>query len=369
MNKRKDISPITSPEFKQKEKSARSQSPLTKINSSELDTTTMSDSGEKEMVESQSSNDISRQILDQTQKGKATYAESVHSHAGSWDKGTTNMVNVEIIGLNGNAFKGTFNRSDGFELYEAALKLDLDKLWGLSIWYQGSPRVRFKLKEAIHLESTFQKEDFMYERKRDNQTDFINGRIIGFKKAPEATSEKTPFDPIGSIVRVNLYGCSYNFKREQVEEWIHHFGDQVSAQEEIMDRDRPTFGTGDLSVRVKLRKHIPQFLPMFGKRIRVAYRGMTSLCSNCFEPGHFRSDCAAEKVMFVQYVKVFRREAKLPEHCFGSWIRILENMEKYGNGGRSSEKIRASNETNLMSIEEETGHAEGIGQTDQDSCN
>ena len=303
-------------------------------------------------------------LTDPTERGKTTYAESVHSYAGSWDKGTTNMINVEITGLNGQPFKGTFNRSDGFELFEKALKLELDKLWGLSIWYQGTPRVRYKLKETIHLESAFPRDDFMYEREKDNQRDFINGRILGYRKPPEQRTDQSQFNPIGNTVRVNLYGCSYNFKREQVEEWIHHFGEQISAQEEIMDRERPSFGTGDISVKVKLRKHIPQFLPMYGKRIRVAYREMTSLCTNCFEPGHVRGGCTSERVPFVQYVKVFRRESSIPDHCFGNWARILENMERFGQENRQSDRTRASKETSMMSIEEEQSHRDETGQTD-----
>ena len=365
MSKRKDISPITSPDFKQKEKVQRSDSSMMDIDNAHPVITEADNSGQS----NPQSNSSSETVIEPMQKGRTTYAESVHSYAGSWDKGTTNMINVEITGLNGQAFKGTFNRSDGFELFEKALKLELDKLWGLSIWYQGTPRVRYKLKESIHLESTFPRDDFMYERAKDNLTDFINGRILGYRKPQELIPNETQFNPIGNTVRVNLYGCSYNFKREQVEEWIQHFGDQISAQEEIMDKDRPSFGTGDISVRVKLRKHIPQFLPMFGKRIRVAYRGMTSLCTNCFEPGHVRFKCTSERVSFVQYVKVFKRESTIPEHCFGNWARILENMERFGQRDRQSDRNRASKETPMKSIEEEQSQRDDNGQLEENTTN
>ena len=141
MSKRKDISPITSPDLKQKEKILRSDSPKMDTDNSGPpveSTSHVNNENSRSQLDSGS-----KMLTDPTERGKTTYAESVHSYAGSWDKGTTNMINVEITGLNGQPFKGTFNRSDGFELFEKALKLELDKLWGLSIWYQGTPRVQW----------------------------------------------------------------------------------------------------------------------------------------------------------------------------------------------------------------------------------
>lgn len=101
----------------------------------------------------------------------------------------------------------------------------------------------------------------------------------------------------------------------------------VFSYEEIMDRDSPEYATGDISVKIKLRKDIPSFLPMYGKKIRVAYRGMKTVCSNCFDVGHIKANCESEQVSWIDYIKTLRGSG-FEDELFGSWIRLIDRRGK-----------------------------------------
>jgi len=77
---------------------------------------------------------------------------------------------------------------------------------------------------------------------------------------PRLPKEKVP-------TRVNLYGCEFDLTKEQIINWMSKFGEIVHEPQDILDRDCPEIATGDMSVILNLKKPIPSFLPMYGKKI------------------------------------------------------------------------------------------------------
>ena len=64
---------------------------------------------------------------------------------------------------------------------------------------------------------------------------------------------------------------------------------------------------------------------MWGKRIRVYYRGVTKLCPNCFG-AHPRKNCRSEKVSWVQYVLRFMEShPDVPPEFYGKWWKIVND--------------------------------------------
>lgn len=63
---------------------------------------------------------------------------------------------------------------------------------------------------------------------------------------------------------MNVYGLDFEIDEEKVRKWMEIFG-EVLEFDKIMDQDLPELAMGDISVKRKLRRRIPCFLPMYGK--------------------------------------------------------------------------------------------------------
>jgi len=82
--------------------------------------------------------------------------------------------------------------------------------------------------------------------------------------------------------------------------------------------------TDDYEIDVKLDNHIPEILPMNGKRVHVTYPGQPKLCRTCLCQGHIAKDCAdLEKTDFLDYVARLLKSGLFKEELFGSWIDSL----------------------------------------------
>ena len=75
---------------------------------------------------------------------------------------------------------------------------------------------------------------------------------------------------------------------------------------------------------MKLRKDIPQFLPMHGRKIRIYFKNMNKLCTNCYG-SHSRRQCTNERVPWVTYVRDFmKNNPEINEHYYGKWWDIVD---------------------------------------------
>ena len=63
---------------------------------------------------------------------------------------------------------------------------------------------------------------------------------------------------------------------------------------------------GTYTVKMKLNEQIPQFLPVFGRKLRVQYPGINKSCFNCYG-NHNRQKCRNTKVSWIEYVKYFEQ--------------------------------------------------------------
>jgi hypothetical protein len=79
------------------------------------------------------------------------------------------------------------------------------------------------------------------------------------------------------------------------------------------------YTNGAYSVILKLAYQIPEFLPMWGKKVRVYYHGISSFCTNCYEIGHPRSECKGKSSSWKDYVD-FLVSTGIPSKLFGTWL-------------------------------------------------
>ena len=143
---------------------------------------------------------------------------------------------------------------------------------------------------------------------------------------------------------VKVEGCEYRLDKEQILEWLSYFGEVRSdltedTHEESDDSaDDLPIGNGIYLVKMKLSKDMPQFMPMYGKRVRIYYRGITKRCTNCFQP-HQRKHCKNEKVTWFEYVKGFADILPdIPNSMYGRWGSMI---------GKTASTVCPNKETNV----------------------
>jgi hypothetical protein len=89
--------------------------------------------------------------------------------------------------------------------------------------------------------------------------------------------------------------------------------------------DEDGIGDTDFTIDIVLKKHIPDTLPIRGKRIRVSYPGIPALCSRCWRIGHAQFECKQKhKTNRLELVADFYRdEVHVTEEMLGSWTDAL----------------------------------------------
>ena len=141
----------------------------------------------------------------------------------------------------------------------------------------------------------------------------------------------------------------YKFQAEQVLEWTKVYGEPLSdVQEEteklvldnseetddddisVIDEDfknnlPDTKGTGTYKVKVRLEKFPPQYLPMYGQKVRIHFQGIKKICTQCYQEGHIKRDCKGHKRQWISYVRDFVEDnAQIPMQLYGRWAKVLE---------------------------------------------
>jgi hypothetical protein len=69
-----------------------------------------------------------------------------------------------------------------------------------------------------------------------------------------------------------------------------------------------------------INEHIPEWIPMCGKKTWVFYHGMRRQCINCFKKGHMKWECKEEKTNWKGYVTSLRSTGNYEDALFGNWL-------------------------------------------------
>ena len=70
-------------------------------------------------------------------------------------------------------------------------------------------------------------------------------------------------------------------------------------------------------MKIRLAKNLPNWVPMYGKKVCFEYPGVRRQCNNCYGP-HAKKYCKSERVGMVNFVKGFSaRYNSVPEELYG----------------------------------------------------
>jgi hypothetical protein len=232
---------------------------------------------------------------------------------------------VEIQTLDEQPFKGTITPKEARRtIFEEILGFKQEDLIGFYFAYSGCPIVTFKLKEQFNIDSLESFQEFNVERKlkvgNEEKTSTLKCKIRGIRTAQ---NNRASYQDEG-FRWVKVEGCEYRLEEKQIVDWLSHFGEVKSEISEDTHKgsddsndDLPPVGNGIYSVRMKLKKDMPQLIPMHGKRIRLYYRGIIKRCTNCFG-AHQRKNCKEKKVQWIKYVEQFITNfPEIPRESYG----------------------------------------------------
>ena len=245
-------------------------------------------------------------------------------------------IEVGIATLNGNKFFGSITHTEAkFTIFRDCLGFgDCSNFDGVRHSYKGMPVLTFKLKSAINIDELIGLQFFEFKRKSTrngvNHVDTIGCKIRGLRTREQVNhsrSGETQHQDDGSRL-IRIEGCEYRIPENVIIDFLSHYGEITSKIVEELFEDGVskatendgTNRTGTYALRIKLKKNIPQLLPMLGKRIKIDYPGIQRLCTNCFK-SHHKKNCQSKKVSWKDYACNFARiNHEIPDNLFGEWM-------------------------------------------------
>ena len=220
-----------------------------------------------------------------------------HHSDGAW----RDEIEIEVQTKNSKKFTGTITPTEAKHLiYIGGLKFDNhDNFDGVRISWKGKLIVTFKLIEPINIDELESVEYFEFNRItsiRGKKTDEIIGcKVKGARYRPMTIGA---FDNITDEEQkvVKIEGCEYRIPENKILAWLGLYGEVTSDLVEDCFRDDVATETtgnnrsGNYSIMMKLKRNIPQLLPMCGRRIKMYHAGITKLCTQCLGP-HKKQTC------------------------------------------------------------------------------
>ena len=242
---------------------------------------------------------------------------------------------VDIKLIDGEPFKGTITRTEALKnIFVRALGFSPMEFHGATPSFRGHPIVIFKTKRLFNIDERLAgKSYFDYEKKVKTES---GEKIVKMSCTIKGIREEDPEKRTKSTYTwLKIEGAEYQLKEEQIKMWLSEFGFVVSdITEDKEDTGKQSsedediyedvdINTGIYSVKINLKKQIPQLIPMHGKKIKIYHKGIQKQCMNCFETGHFKKDCKEERKQWLDYVDGFMLETKLPGEYFGIWEKLV----------------------------------------------
>ena len=104
------------------------------------------------------------------------------------------------------------------------------------------------------------------------------------------------------------------------------------------------------SVKIQLCKHIPQLLPLKRCRIKIYYRSIWKLCTNCFEK-HPNKERKNTKVRWIHYVKIIMDISEdFPRHLYGRWAELVNRKASHHHQGTDEHHHDENSSTEAITL-------------------
>jgi len=229
-------------------------------------------------------------------------------------------VIIEVFGKNESEHFGTLSEIELKSVWEKQLGRGMDEVFGMSQKRSLARHFRatFTLNVILQPSEVYSSDRLVFRRQIPNGTeddyDSIHCRILVINKPKPAE--------IGHNVRVTATTNDFSVSPDDIGKWLTKFGQIGSSYDYV--KNSIGARTDVLEVDLVLRKHIPEFLPIAGKKVQINYPGIPKACIRCYKTGHLKRNCKGVKVEWIDRVTELRKTGEFPDELFGDWIKILD---------------------------------------------
>ncbi len=98
--------------------------------------------------------------------------------------------------------------------------------------------------------------------------------------------------------------------------------------------DEDGIGSNEYTIKLEIESHIPDTLPVRGKRVKLSYPGIPAFCTHCWRIGHAPWDCERPRANWLEYVSDFHDNPDVTEDMLGSWVDALKKYYPPCGGAR-----------------------------------
>ena len=165
-------------------------------------------------------------------------------------------------------------------IFIGSLGFRKEALGSLTIGYSKGRIITFKLKEQFDIDQLACIEEFSFSRTCQRQNGETVKQNLGCKIRGihrNRINDESSYKSDGTRW-VKIEGCEYRIEKEELNNWMGQLGEVVTeiTEDRInLDGDSEgedpntgyTVGNGIYSVKMRLSREIPQFVPICGKRI------------------------------------------------------------------------------------------------------
>jgi len=210
------------------------------------------------------------------------------------------LIEIDVLTINDIPYTSQMTEKAVYnEIYKGVYKLPKENIHGIRCAWRGHPFITIKLGTKIDIDEL--PREFSYSRfyinDKGEQKDYkisCETRGIRPKGIIQPGPRNNPHEGQKKWVRwLKIDQGGYDMEKEMLVNWLSKYTCNLMSdikEENIVvsdiDEDSEAeagagtvqLGTSSLSVQVELVKHIPEFLPIDGKKVRIYYGGMSKQC-------------------------------------------------------------------------------------------
>jgi hypothetical protein len=231
------------------------------------------------------------------------------------------ILKIELETINGKPFFGQATDDELLYIWCTVFGRKKDELFGVISTKSLTRNVRatYKLKLPLNLSELSASGSFSYEKYLDGgESEVITGRILNF-------GARKPVE-IGECTKITVK-TNYGVEASGVIAWLKNFGTIVGNQG-FVENKHTGLKTDVFETEIVLKKHVYEYLPMFGQKTVVYYPGIPRMCNRCYLDGHMRRDCNNKKRDWIAYVISLIEDDGFNPDLVGSWKNAISRWKK-----------------------------------------
>jgi hypothetical protein len=230
------------------------------------------------------------------------------------DPGT--IVRIELETINEKPYFGQVSDEEVLYIWSKVFKRKIEELFGTTSTKSLTRNIRitYKLHAPVNVTEAFDGQHFRYQKFLDDgSVETVTGKIFGFGAKPAE---------IGEVTRITVK-THFGIEPSGIINWLKLYG-TVAPQAGFVTNKNTGLKSDTFETEIVLKRHVEEFLPIYGQKCQVNYPGIPKMCNRCYKQGHFRRDCNNPKRDWVEYVKSFIDEEKVSVDYIGDWTKAIE---------------------------------------------